>query len=155
MQFERERKCATQTAVVLLRTTLSPNRSRNRLREFARRSIRPAPLVQDEQERVENVGDAAVDELLLVCSRSLPDARDRRLYALMAYNGLRRMREIGVRLASRDASQIRLDDVGQEMRLLSPDDHRFVGAVASSRVIAAALRRERERSDHLRTVTLS
>src|SRR2546423_6942630 len=63
------------------------------------------------------------------------------LYGVMAYNGLRRMREIGVRLAlGAMPAQIRAMMLGQGMRLLAAGlIIGFIGAVALSRVIRSLL----------------
>ena len=63
------------------------------------------------------------------------------LYGVMAFNGLRRMREIGVRLAlGAMPSQIRGMMLGQGMRLLGGGlVVGFVGAFALSRVIRSLL----------------
>ena len=63
------------------------------------------------------------------------------LYGVMAYNGLRRMREIGVRLAlGAMPAQIRLMMLGQGMRLLGIGlVIGFGGAIAMSRVIRSLL----------------
>src|SRR5205085_2634378 len=63
------------------------------------------------------------------------------LYGVMAYNGLRRMREIGVRLAlGAMPAQIRAMMLGQGMRLLAAGlIIGFIGAVAFSRVIRTLL----------------
>jgi putative ABC transport system permease protein len=63
------------------------------------------------------------------------------LYGVMAYNGLRRMREIGVRLAlGAMPAQIRLMMLGQGMRLLAIGlGLGFAGAVAASRIVRSLL----------------
>jgi len=63
------------------------------------------------------------------------------LYGVMAYNGLRRMREIGVRLAlGAMPAQIRLMMLGQGMRLLGIGlVLGFAGAIGMSRVIRSLL----------------
>src|ERR1041385_9240576 len=63
------------------------------------------------------------------------------LYGVMAYNGLRRTREIGVRLAlGAMPAQIRMMMLGQGMRLLVVGlVIGFVGAVAMSKVIRSLL----------------
>jgi ABC-type antimicrobial peptide transport system permease subunit len=63
------------------------------------------------------------------------------LYGVMAFNGLRRMREIGVRLAlGAMPAQIRMMMLGQGMRLLGAGlVLGFVGAVALSRIIRSLL----------------
>ena len=63
------------------------------------------------------------------------------LYGVMAYNGLRRMREIGVRLAlGAMPEQIRMMMLGQGLRLLGIGlVVGFAGAIAASRVIRSLL----------------
>src|SRR2546423_9866258 len=63
------------------------------------------------------------------------------LYGVMAYNGLRRMREIGVRLAlGAMPAQIRMMMLGQGMRLLVVGlVVGFIGAVAMSKIIRSLL----------------
>ena len=75
------------------------------------------------------------------------------LYGVMAFNGLRRMREIGVRLAlGAMPAQIRTMMLRQGMRLLGGG--LVLGFVGSVRAFAGdsqfAFRRERERSADLR-----
>jgi ABC-type antimicrobial peptide transport system permease subunit len=63
------------------------------------------------------------------------------LYGVMAYNGLRRMREIGVRLAlGAMPAQIRMMMLGHGMRLLVAGlVIGFIGAIALSHVIRSML----------------
>jgi ABC-type antimicrobial peptide transport system permease subunit len=63
------------------------------------------------------------------------------LYGVMAFNGLRRMREIGVRLAlGAMPAQIRMMMLGQGMRLLGAGlVLGFVGAVVLSRLVRSLL----------------
>ncbi|HZE57130.1 MAG TPA: ABC transporter permease [Chthoniobacterales bacterium] len=131
--------------VVLLRTTLSPKSLEKPVREIVASldPAQPAFEFKTMQERVEETwATPRLMSFLLVCFAVLAlTLAIVGLYGVMAYNGLRRMREIGVRLAlGAMPSQIRLMMLGQGMRLLVAGlIIGFVGAVASSRVIRSVL----------------
>jgi putative ABC transport system permease protein len=131
--------------VVLLRTALSPKSLEKPVREIVA-SLDPAQPAFDfktMQERVEETwATPRLMSFLLVCFAVLAlTLAIVGLYGVMAYNGLRRMREIGVRLAlGAMPSQIRMMMLGQGMRLLVAGlAIGFVGTVALSRVIRSLL----------------
>jgi putative ABC transport system permease protein len=131
--------------VVLLRTTLSPKSLEKPVREIVA-SLDPAQPAFDfktMRERVEETwATPRLMSFLLVCFAILAlTLAIVGLYGVMAYNGLRRMREIGVRLAlGAMPAQIRMMLLGQGMRLLVVGlVLGFGGAVALSRVIRSLL----------------
>ena len=131
--------------VVLLRTTLSPKSLEKPVREIVA-SLDPAQPAFDfktMRERVEETwATPRLMSFLLVCFASLAlTLAVIGLYGVMAYNGLRRIREIGVRLAlGAMPAQIRMMMLGHGMRLLMVGlAVGFAGAVALSRVIRSLL----------------
>jgi putative ABC transport system permease protein len=131
--------------VVLLRTTLSPKSLEKPVREIVASldPAQPAFEFKTMQERVEETwATPRLMSFLLVCFAVLAlTLAIVGLYGVMAYNGLKRMREIGVRLAlGAMPAQIRLMMLGQGMQLLVAGlVIGFIGAVASSRVIRSVL----------------
>jgi putative ABC transport system permease protein len=131
--------------VVLLRTTLSPKSLEKPVREIVASldPAQPAFEFKTMQERVEETwATPRLMSFLLVCFAVLAlTLAIVGLYGVMAYNGLRRMREIGVRLAlGAMPAQIRMMMVGQGMRLLVMGlVIGFIGAVALSRLIRSLL----------------
>ena len=131
--------------VVLLRTALSPKSLEKPVREIVASldPAQPAFEFKTMQERVEETwATPRLMTFLLVCFATLAlTLAIVGLYGVMAYNGLRRMREIGVRLAlGAMPGQIRMMMLGQGMKLLIVGlAIGFVGAVAFSRVIRSLL----------------
>jgi putative ABC transport system permease protein len=131
--------------VVLLRTTLSPKSLEKPVRDIVASldPAQPAFEFKTMQERVEETwATPRLMSFLLVCFAILAlTLAVVGLYGVMAFNGLRRMREIGVRLAlGAMAAQIRLMMLRQGMRLLGGGlILGFVGAFALSRVIRSVL----------------
>jgi putative ABC transport system permease protein len=131
--------------VVLLRTTLSPKSLEKPVRDIVASldPAQPAFEFKTMQERVEETwATPRLMSFLLVCFAVLAlTLAVVGLYGVMAFNGLRRMREIGVRLAlGAMPAQIRTMMLGQGMRLLGAGlVLGFVGAVALSRVIRSLL----------------
>jgi putative ABC transport system permease protein len=131
--------------VLLLRTTLSPKSLEKPVREIVASldPAQPAFEFKTMQERVEETwATPRLMSFLLVCFAVLAlTLAVVGLYGVMAFNGLRRMREIGVRLAlGAMPAQIRTMMLGQGMRLLGAGlVLGFVGAVALSRVIRSLL----------------
>ncbi|HEX8078288.1 MAG TPA: ABC transporter permease, partial [Chthoniobacterales bacterium] len=131
--------------VVLLRTTLSPKSLEKPVREIVA-SLDPAQPAFDfktMRERVEETwATPRLMSFLLVCFAVLAlTLAVVGLYGVMAFNGLRRMREIGVRLAlGAMPSQIRMMMLGQGLRLLGAGlVLGFGGAMALSRLIRSLL----------------
>jgi putative ABC transport system permease protein len=131
--------------VVLLRTTLSPRSLEKPVRDIVASldPAQPAFEFKTMQERVEETwATPRLMSFLLVCFAVLAlTLAVIGLYGVMAFNGLRRMREIGVRLAlGAMPAQIRLMMLRQGMRLLGAGlVLGFVGALALSRVIRSLL----------------
>src|SRR5205807_4287341 len=131
--------------VVLLRTTLSPKSLEKPVREIVASldPAQPAFEFKTMQERVEETwATPRLMSFLLVCFAGLAlTLAIVGLYGVMAFNGLRRMREIGVRLAlGAMPAQIRMMMLRQGMRLLSAGlVLGFAGAMALSRVIRSLL----------------
>jgi putative ABC transport system permease protein len=131
--------------VVLLRTTLSPKSLEKPVRDIVASldPAQPAFEFKTMQERVEETwATPRLMSFLLVCFAVLAlTLAVIGLYGVMAFNGLRRMREIGVRLAlGAMPAQIRTMMLKQGMRLLGAGlVLGFVGAVALSRVIRSLL----------------
>jgi putative ABC transport system permease protein len=131
--------------VVLLRTTLSPKSLEKPVREIVASldPAQPAFEFKTMQERVEETwATPRLMSFLLVCFATLAlTLAIVGLYGVMAYNGLRRMREIGVRLAlGAMPAQIRMMMLGQGMRLLVVGlVIGFIGSVALSRVVRSLL----------------
>ncbi len=131
--------------VVLLRTTLSPKSLEKPVREIVASldPAQPAFEFKTMQERVEETwATPRLMSFLLVCFAVLAlTLAIVGLYGVMAFNGLRRMREIGVRLAlGAMPAQIRMMMLGQGMRLLGCGLLLgFAGAFALSRVIRSLL----------------
>ncbi len=131
--------------VALLRTSLSPASLERPVREIVASldPAQPAFEFKTMQERVEETwATPRLMSFLLVCFAALAlTLAVVGLYGVMAFNGLRRMREIGVRLAlGAMPSQIRAMMLGQGMRLLGGGlVLGFVGAFALSRVIRSLL----------------
>jgi putative ABC transport system permease protein len=127
--------------VVLLRTTLSPKSLEKPVRDIVASldPAQPAFEFKTMQERVEETwATPRLMSFLLVCFATLAlTLAVVGLYGVMAFNGLRRMREIGVRLAlGAMPAQIRTMMLKQGMRLLGAGlVLGFAGAVALSRVI--------------------
>ena len=131
--------------VVLLRTTLSPKSLERPVRDIVA-SLDPAQPAFEfltMQERVEETWAAPrLVSFLLVCFAALAlTLAVVGLYGVMAFSGLRRMREIGVRLAlGAMPAQIRMMMLRQGMRLLGAGlVFGFIGAFALSRVIRSLL----------------
>jgi predicted permease len=131
--------------VVLLRTTLSPKSLEKPVRDIVASldPAQPAFEFKTMQERVEETwATPRLMSFLLVCFAVLAlTLAVVGLYGVMAFNGLRRMREIGVRLAlGAMPAQIRLMMLRQGMRLLGGGlILGFAGAFALSRVIRSVL----------------
>jgi putative ABC transport system permease protein len=131
--------------VVLLRTALSPKSLEKPVREIVASldPAQPAFEFKTMQERVEETwATPRLMSFLLVCFATLAlTLAVVGLYGVMAYNGLRRMREIGVRLAlGAMPAQIRMMMLGQGMRLLVAGlIIGFIGAVAMSKIIRSLL----------------
>ncbi|HXM32807.1 MAG TPA: ABC transporter permease, partial [Chthoniobacterales bacterium] len=131
--------------VVLLRTTLSPKSLEKPVRDIVASldPAQPAFEFKTMQERVEETwATPRLMSFLLVCFAVLAlTLAVVGLYGVMAFSGLRRMREIGVRLAlGAMPAQIRRMMLGQGMRLLGGGLLLgFAGAVALSRVIRSLL----------------
>jgi putative ABC transport system permease protein len=127
--------------VVLLRTTLAPKSLEKPVRDIVASldPAQPAFEFKTMQERVEETwATPRLMSFLLVCFAVLAlTLAVVGLYGVMAFNGLRRMREIGVRLAlGAMPAQIRMMMLKQGMRLLGAGlVLGFAGAVALSRVI--------------------
>jgi len=131
--------------VVLLRTTQSPRSLEKPVREIVASldPAQPAFEFRTMQERVEETwATPRLMSFLLVCFAVLAlTLAVVGLYGVMAFNGLRRMREIGVRLAlGAMPAQIRTMMLRQGMRLLGCGLLLgFAGAFALSRVIRSLL----------------
>jgi putative ABC transport system permease protein len=131
--------------VVLLRTTLSPKSLEKPVRDIVASldPAQPAFEFKTMQERVEETwATPRLMSFLLVCFAVLAlTLAVIGLYGVMAFNGLRRMREIGVRLAlGAMPSQIRTMMLKQGLRLLAAGlVLGFVGAIALSRVVRSLL----------------
>ncbi|MEP6821541.1 MAG: ABC transporter permease [Chthoniobacterales bacterium] len=131
--------------VVLLRTTLSPKSLEKPVRDIvaALDPAQPAFEFKTMQERVEETwATPRLMSFLLLCFAVLAlTLAVVGLYGVMAFNGLRRMREIGVRLAlGARPGQIRAMLLGQGMRLLGLGlIVGFLGAFALSRIIRSLL----------------
>jgi putative ABC transport system permease protein len=131
--------------VVLLRTTLSPKSLEKPVRDIVASldPAQPAFEFKTMQERVEETwATPRLMSFLLVCFAVLAlTLAVVGLYGVMAFNGLRRMREIGVRLAlGAMPAQIRTMMLRQGMRLLGVGlVVGFVGAIALSRIIRSLL----------------
>ena len=131
--------------VVLLRTTLSPKSLEKPVRDIVASldPAQPAFEFMTMQERVEETwATPRLMSFLLTCFAVLAlTLAVIGLYGVMAFNGLRRMREIGVRLAlGAMPAQIRMMMLKQGMRLLGAGlVLGFVGAIALSRVIRSLL----------------
>jgi putative ABC transport system permease protein len=109
--------------VVLLRTSLAPKNLEKPVRQIVASldPAQPAFEFKTMQERVEETwATPRLMSFLLVCFAALAlTLAVVGLYGVMAFNGLRRMREIGVRLAlGAIPAQIRLMMLRQGMRLL-------------------------------------
>jgi predicted permease len=131
--------------VVLLRTAMSPKSLEKPVRDIVASldPDQPAFEFKTMQERVEETwATPRLMSFLLVCFAVLAlTLAIVGLYGVMAYNGLRRMREIGVRLAlGAMPGQIRMMMLGQGMRLLVAGlIIGFIGAVAMAGVIRSVL----------------
>ncbi|HEV2840928.1 MAG TPA: ABC transporter permease [Chthoniobacterales bacterium] len=131
--------------VALLRTTLSPKSLEKPVRDIVASldPAQPAFEFKTMQERVEETwATPRLMSFLLVCFAVLAlTLAVVGLYGVMAFNGLRRMREIGVRLAlGAMPAQIRMMMLRQGMRLLGGGLLLgFAGAFALSRVIRSVL----------------
>ena len=131
--------------MVLLRTSLSPKSLEKPVRDIVASldPAQPAFEFKTMQERVEETwATPRLMSFLLVCFAGLAlTLAVVGLYGVMAYNGLRRMREIGVRLAlGAMPAQMRTMMLGQGMRLLGGGLLLgFAGAFALSRVIRSLL----------------
>jgi len=131
--------------VVLLRTALSPKSLEKPVRDIVASldPAQPAFEFKTMQERVEETwATPRLMSFLLVCFATLAlTLAIVGLYGVMAYNGLRRMREIGVRLAlGAMPTQIRMMMLGQGMRLLVAGlIIGFIGAVATSGILRSVL----------------
>jgi putative ABC transport system permease protein len=129
----------------LLRTSLSPKSLEKPVRDIVASldPAQPAFEFKTMQERVEETwATPRLMSFLLVCFAALAlILAVVGLYGVMAFNGLRRMREIGVRLAlGARPAQIRAMMLRQGMRLLGGGlILGFVGAFALSRVIRSLL----------------
>ncbi|MEY2572680.1 MAG: hypothetical protein QOJ87_893, partial [Verrucomicrobiota bacterium] len=131
--------------VVLLRTTLSPKSLEKPVRDIVASldPAQPAFEFKTMQERVEETwATPRLMSFLLACFAILAlTLAVVGLYGVMAFNGLRRMREIGVRLAlGAMPVQIRTMMLKQGMRLLGVGlVLGFAGAFALSRVMRSLL----------------
>lgn len=131
--------------VALLRTSLSPKSFERPIREIVASldPAQPAFEFKTMQERVEETwATPRLMSFLLVCFATLAlTLAVVGLYGVMAYNGLRRMREIGVRLAlGAMPAQIRTMMLQQGMRLLTGGLLvGFLGAFALSRTLRSVL----------------
>ncbi|PYJ08049.1 MAG: permease [Verrucomicrobia bacterium] len=131
--------------VVLLRTTLSPKSLEKPVRDIVASldAAQPAFEFKTMQERVEETwATPRLMSFLLVCFALLAlTLAVVGLYGVMAFNGLRRMREIGVRLAlGAMPAQIRAMMLREGMRLLGGGlILGFAGAFALSRLIRSVL----------------
>ncbi|MEO6970486.1 MAG: FtsX-like permease family protein, partial [Chthoniobacterales bacterium] len=131
--------------VVLLRTALPPKSFEKPVRQIVASldPAQPAFEFKTMQERVEETwATPRLMSFLLVCFAVLALVLAVvGLYGVMAFHGLRRMREIGMRLAlGAMPSQIRSMMLRQGMRLLGSGlILGFVGAFAASRVIQSLL----------------
>jgi putative ABC transport system permease protein len=131
--------------VVLLRTTLSPKSLEKPVRDIVASldPAQPAFEFKTMQERVEETwATPRLMSFLLACFAVLAlTLAVVGLYGVMAFNGLRRMREIGVRLAlGAMPAQIRMMMLRQGMRLLGAGlVLGFIGAVAFSRIVRSLL----------------
>jgi putative ABC transport system permease protein len=131
--------------VALLRTSLSPKSFEKPVRDIVASldPAQPAFEFKTMQERVEETwATPRLMSFLLVCFAGLAlTLAVVGLYGVMAFNGVRRMREIGVRLAlGAMPGQIRAMMLGQGMRLLGGGLLLgFGGAFALSRVIRSLL----------------
>jgi putative ABC transport system permease protein len=139
------KQISTGALVVLLRTPLNPKSLEKPVRDIVA-SLDPSQPAFDfktMRERVEETwATPRLMSFLLVCFAVLAlILAIVGLYGVMAYNGLRRMREIGVRLAlGAMPAQIRMMMLGQGMRLLGIGlVLGFAGAIAASRVIRSLL----------------
>ncbi|MFL6520834.1 MAG: ABC transporter permease [Chthoniobacterales bacterium] len=139
------KQISTTGLVVLLRTTLAPKSLEKPVRDIVA-SLDPSQPAFDfktMRERVEETwATPRLMSFLLACFATLAlTLAIVGLYGVMAYNGLRRTREIGVRLAlGAMPAQIRMMMLGQGMRLLIVGlVIGFVGAVAMSKVIRSLL----------------
>jgi putative ABC transport system permease protein len=131
--------------VVLLRTALPPKSLEKPVREIVASLDRAQPAFEFKtmQERVEETwATPRLMSFLLVCFAILAlTLAVVGLYGVMAFHGLHRMREIGLRLAlGAMPSQIRAMMLGQGMRLLGSGLLLgFVGAFAVARVLRSLL----------------
>jgi predicted permease len=131
--------------VVLLRTTLSPKSLEKPVRDIVASldPAQPAFEFKTMQERVEETwATPRLMSFLLACFAMLAlTLAVVGLYGVMAFNGMRRMREIGVRLAlGAMPRQIRAMMLGQGMRLLAIGlVLGFAGAFAMARVMRSLL----------------
>ncbi len=131
--------------VVLLRTALAPKSFEKPVREIVASldPAQPAFEFRTMQERVEETwATPRLLSFLLVCFAALAlTLAVVGLYGVMAFNGLRRLREIGVRLAlGAQPAQIRMMMLRQGMRLLGFGLLLgFAGAIALSRAIRSVL----------------
>lgn len=131
--------------VALLRTSLSQRSFERPVREIVASldAAQPAFEFKTMQERVEETwATPRLLSFLLVCFATLALTLSVvGLYGVMAYNGLRRMREIGVRLAlGAMPAQIRTMMLQQGMRLLAGGlVVGFLGAFALSRTLRSVL----------------
>ena len=131
--------------VALLRTSLSPKSLERPVRDIVASldPAQPAFEFKTMQERVEETwATPRLMSFLLVCFAVLAlTLAVVGLYGVMAFSALRRMREIGVRLAlGAMPAQIRTMMLGQGMRLLGGGlVLGFAGAFALSRVIRSVL----------------
>jgi putative ABC transport system permease protein len=131
--------------VVLLRTSLSPKSLEKPVRDIVASldPAQPAFEFKTMQERVEETwATPRLMSFLLVCFAVLAlTLAVIGLYGVMAFNGVRRMREIGVRLAlGAMPAQIRIMMLKQGLRLLTAGlVLGFVGAIALSRLIRSLL----------------
>jgi putative ABC transport system permease protein len=131
--------------VVLLRTTLSPKSLEKPVRDIVASldPAQPAFEFKTMQERVQETwATPRLMSFLLVCFAVLAlTLAVVGLYGVMSFNGLRRMREIGVRLAlGAMPAQIKMMMLAQGLRLLGGGLLLgFAGAFALSRVIRTLL----------------
>jgi putative ABC transport system permease protein len=139
------KQISTTGMVVLIRTSLAPKSLEKPVREMVASldPSQPAFEFKTMQERVEETwATPRLMSFLLACFAILAlTLAIVGLYGVMAYNGLRRMREIGVRLAlGAMPAQIRLMMLGQGMRLLAIGlVLGFAGAIAASRIVRSLL----------------